>query len=414
MIPDLFTKPIEALTAADAEAIIGWPETLTVEFKQDLPGKDGRPDGWYSGRDVDSHAKQKLFKEVVAFANTSGGHLLLGIAEEKGPSASAASVSPVPRCVELAERLTRAAGQMIDPPIPLLLARGIQTQEDGSGIVVFRVPQSRLAPHRAPDRHCYIRRDRESVPMGMREIQEMTLAGGRRDVAIDERFAQAARVFESWYAEPQNVEAARDGVSIRVTAVPVGARFDLGRLYGRDALVHRRENYTLRRNGQEFPAHAGILLRDSQPILRGIRWTAVDGRSFLAAYGDGAIEFACRMRRGPDGGPILVLGWIVAHVVSVLRTADALRIAAGVADSEYGVEVELRTSDPKESARLVWGGQRLESYMGRGLDRLPLVLPRLSFGRMAELNGLISILVNDICDAAGEHRSEPWRVEVVD
>jgi hypothetical protein len=120
------------------------------------------------------------------------------------------------------------------------------------------------------------------------------------------------------------------------------------------------------------------------------------------------------MRRSQHSEPILALGSIVANVVNVLWTADNLRTAAGVADSEYGVEVEFRTADPAEAVHLVWGsGHWHDSGIGHGLQRLPLVLPRLSFGSMGEVNDLLSILVNDICDAAAQHREEPWRVEVV-
>jgi hypothetical protein len=415
MMPELFTKPIEALTATDAVGVIGWPETLTVEFKQDLPGRDGRPDGWVAGRDVENYAKEKLFKEAVAFANTSGGHLLLGVAEEGAPLAHAAEILPVPRCIDLADRLARAAAQAIDPPIPLLLVRGIPTTADGAGIVVFRVPQSRLAPHRAPDKQCYIRRGTEAVPMGMREIQEMALAGGRRDIAIEERFGRASRVFERWSSEPQRGEALPDGVSFRITAVPVGSRFDLGRLYGHDTLVHGGEQYTLRVNGTDKLANAVRLPNASRPILRGIEWTcSKDGGCYYAAYGDGAIELGCRLRRLSGREPYLAIGWIVAHVVNVLRTADALRAAAGVADSEYGIEVELRAADPMQAVPLIWDhGGMFDGGIGDGLARLPLLLPRLSFGSVGELNNLVSILVNDICDAAAERRESPWQVEVL-
>lgn len=40
----LFTKPVELLTAEDAAAVVGWPESLTVEFKETLPARDGRTD----------------------------------------------------------------------------------------------------------------------------------------------------------------------------------------------------------------------------------------------------------------------------------------------------------------------------------------------------------------------------------
>ena len=416
-VPELLTKPIERVTAAEVEALVGWPETLTVEFKEALPGRDGRPDGWLSGREVENYAKEKLFKEVVAFANTAGGHLVLGIAETDAAPALAASVTPVPRCVDLAERLGRAAAQAIDPPIPLLLVRGVPTTSDGSGVVVVRVPASRLAPHRAPDRHCYIRRGTEAVPMGMREIQDMTLAAGRREEAVEARFERAARVFERSFAEPRPGGTKPEGVAFRITAVPVGARFDLGRLYGREGMVQRRERHRVKVDGREMDAVAVRLPNRMRPILRGVRWSShdEDADCYLDAYGDGAVELGCRVGPHPRSGErFLVIGWVVAHAVNVLRTADALRTEAGAADCEYGVEVELRCADPSAVVRLVWGhGGMFDDGLGRGLRHLPLRLPRISFGSMAELDAAMSLVVNDLSDAAASHQEEPWSVEVL-
>lgn len=145
---DAFTKPAEAITVANAEALVGWPETLTVGVKEALPGRDGRPDGWLSGSEVEGYAKEKLFKEAVAFANSVGGQLVLGVAETDEEPPTAAFVTPVTRCVDLAGRLGCAAAQMVDPLIPVLLVVGISIDADGSGIVVFRAPASRLTEHR--------------------------------------------------------------------------------------------------------------------------------------------------------------------------------------------------------------------------------------------------------------------------
>ncbi len=412
----LFTKSVEAITATDAEALVGWPETLTVEFKKALPGRDGRSDGWLSGREVETYAKEKLFKELVAFANTVGGHLVLGVAEtDEGPPA-AASVAPVPRCVDLAERLGRAAAQVIDPPIPLLLVRGVPTAADGSGIVVFRVPASRLAPHRAPDLNCYVRRGTNSMPMGMREIQDMTLAAGRREEVTDARFERATGAFGRWFVERQAGETGPGAVAFRITAVPVGARFDLGRLYGREGLVKRQECHRIRISGREMDVAVVRLPDQRRPILRGVRWSSGENMGcYLDVYGDGGIELGWRAPPRPDGGrPVMAISWIVAHMVNVLRTADAMRAAAGAADCEYGIELELRCSDPDPAVSLVWGdGRRFDTGLGLGFQHFPLRLPRLSFGSLSEMDVLLSLVVNDLSDAAASHQDEPWLVELV-
>ena len=92
--------------------------------------------------------------------------MVLGLAEDGDKLG--ADVVPIPRCRELAERLLQAATAKIDPPIPLLDANGSESKGQ-EGVVVLRVPASRMAPHQAPDLQCYVRRGTSSEPMRMRE-----------------------------------------------------------------------------------------------------------------------------------------------------------------------------------------------------------------------------------------------------
>lgn len=216
---DLFTKPIETLTRTDVESVIGWPESLQVEYKRDLPGKDGRPDPWLTGGKVADFAKEKLFKEIVALANTSGGHLVIGVAETKEGPPTADGISPIPRCVDLAERL-EASAQSIDPPIPVLLVRGIQTADGGSGVVLFRIPASRAAPLRSIDRECYIRRGTHSVPIDMRGIRDLIGVAWDNSERIERMFKRCESDFEQW--SPQQV-LRRSKAAFQISAVPVRA-----------------------------------------------------------------------------------------------------------------------------------------------------------------------------------------------
>lgn len=408
---DLFTKPIEVLSASDAAGVIGWPESLTVEFKETLSAREGRNDTWLSGGGIEQYARDKLFKEVVAFANTAGGHLVLGIAETKDAPAAAAALTPVPRCIDLAERLARAA-QAIDPPIPLLLVRGIPIKDD-AGVVVFRVPASRAAPHRCPDKECYIRRGTESVPMSMREIQDMTLAGGRRDELTDARFAKSAKLFNDWFALPLHDQPRATG--FRITAVPVGVRFDLGRLYGKEGLARLRERYTVAVNGCRTEAYAPRLPQHTKPIVRGVRRTHDNdsGPAYFDIYSDGVVDLGFRLEPRQDEH-FIFLGWIVGYLVNALRTADALRSAAGVVDCEYGIEVELRASPARVPVSLLGWGQNLsiDNKIGDGLHTLPLLLPRLSFGPAGELDQIVTLMVNDLCDAAATYQPHPMSLVI--
>ena len=149
-MPALLTAPLETLTAADVQSLMDWPESMTVEFKREIPGQNGQLDPWVAGGKVAAYGRDKLFKEIVALANMTGGHLVIGVDEDKGSPPAAVGITPVPRCADLAERLIQMA-QSIDPPIPNLLTWGIPIDGD-AGVVVVRVPASRSAPHRSSDR----------------------------------------------------------------------------------------------------------------------------------------------------------------------------------------------------------------------------------------------------------------------
>ena len=409
----LFTKPIDALDAQDAAGVLGWPESLNIEFKRTLPGRNGRLDAWINGGDFESYARDKLFKEVVAFANTSGGHLVLGVAETEGapPPHVATALTPVPRCEELAERLARAA-QTIDPPIPLLLVRGIPIH-DGAGVVVFRVPASRNAPHRSTDKECYARRGTDSVPMNMREIQDMTLATGRREDLTDARFTQAAKQFAEWFATP--LEDELQAVGLRITAVPVGARFDLGRLHGRDSLVQLQRQYTITLKGHRYETYAPLWPDRTRAIVRGVRRTdnGEGANVYLDLYSNGVVDLGFKVPPRRDG-QIVALGWIIAYAVNVLSAVNMLRTEAAAPDCEYGIQVELCSRADVDFVELNGLGQPdlWRNRIGDGLRRLPLLLPRLSFGPIGELDQVVSLMVNDLCDASAAYNPEAWSLSI--
>jgi predicted HTH transcriptional regulator len=105
--PALLSKSLDTVNAEDVLALIGWPESAQLEFKQEIPGRDGKADPWSEGREYGTYGRDKLFKEVVAFANTTGGTLILGIAETSSKPPLADVISPISRCHDLAERLRR-------------------------------------------------------------------------------------------------------------------------------------------------------------------------------------------------------------------------------------------------------------------------------------------------------------------
>src|SRR5436190_10382668 len=109
-----------------------WPESQTLDFKRDLPGKTDRD-------------KSEFLKDICALANTGGGDLLFGVDEANGKAKSLAPISTDP-----ADAATRRLLQIIDagiePRIVGILLREIPVS--GGYVLQFTVPASFNGPHR--------------------------------------------------------------------------------------------------------------------------------------------------------------------------------------------------------------------------------------------------------------------------
>ena len=81
---------------------------------------------------IREQARNKILKEVVAFANDYAGTLLLALRESNSSSSVAGKIIPLPRCSELAERLRKQFRACIEPQIPQLGISGAKTNgEEG-------------------------------------------------------------------------------------------------------------------------------------------------------------------------------------------------------------------------------------------------------------------------------------------
>jgi predicted HTH domain antitoxin len=197
---DLFAKPIEQFVATDILRVIELElkEGTDLEFKGALATKDGSDDRWITTGDrIGDEAKRDLTKELVGFANASGGTLILGIEESEDKPPRARRVRPLPKVIELADRLKMACRDLAEPRIPHLSVVGVPTDSDGSGVVILRVEgRSLLGPHRhSRDKEFYIRRNDESMPMTVEEIRRYSIGLQQRSEAVQARLDNFARSF---------------------------------------------------------------------------------------------------------------------------------------------------------------------------------------------------------------------------
>jgi hypothetical protein len=389
---------------------LGWPESGQVEFKQDIPGRDGKRDPWHDGKDFAAYGRDKLFKEIVAFANTLGGHLVLGIEETEDKPPTAKAIHPIPRCHDLAERLSRSASQAIDPQIRGLLVRGIEVGTAGSGVVVFRIPESPAAPHRAPDLHAYVRRNTDSTPMSMREIQDITLATRARGERIEARFQEASQKFSVSFGGI--IGKTVPVIGYRITAMPT-TPLSLPRLFGCQGLVAKSNQFISVLVGEQPLNFEAPSLPQTRALVRGVEFIFAtnDRGAACRIYQDGSVEFEFGTALSTE----LNIIWIIAELIRVAKTVENVRSLGGHPDLEYSVEIEfsnnslLSNNSPLSKAVVIlgWDNGRMV------LADVPLTLPRVSYGPKTEIDSFLTQSHTDIFDACGANQHDPIPIKLV-
>ncbi|WP_114202929.1 helix-turn-helix domain-containing protein [Janibacter anophelis] len=102
---------------------------------------------WKQSGYLDSRNPQwqdEVAKDIAAMANSGGGWIILGVAED-GATSAAAEITPIVWNAAAEQKVRQAAYARIGPPVT-----GIEftpVQGDGGYVVLLRVPDSREVPH---------------------------------------------------------------------------------------------------------------------------------------------------------------------------------------------------------------------------------------------------------------------------
>jgi hypothetical protein len=125
----------EAITESDlAELVTGQvPEGLHLDYKRDS----------YGTSDSD---KRELLKDVSAFANANGGHIVIGLDESEGVASQLYGIKTADIDDEVS-RLDQIVRTGIEPRIPSIRVRAIPLGSQSHAIVI-RIPRSWRLPHR--------------------------------------------------------------------------------------------------------------------------------------------------------------------------------------------------------------------------------------------------------------------------
>lgn len=134
---DFFTKPLAQISADDIQWLVHNEirEASNLEFKA-LPTEEGEKPWMRSDGSITDEGKKKILKEIVAFANASGGTLVFGIAEK---NACAHKMTLIPNAEACVERFKNICRSLVEPAIPGLELCAIPT-DGNAGVLVFRIP----------------------------------------------------------------------------------------------------------------------------------------------------------------------------------------------------------------------------------------------------------------------------------
>jgi hypothetical protein len=182
----MFVKDIKNLEFADIQELVNTTrisENDRIEYKQTLPADGQKTDPWIDGKDkIGDYALKKLTAEIVAFANSHGGTLVIGIEEDGNTPPRPKSVNALPRCEALEQKLMQSIASRVDPKIDGIKTKSVLQNKD-EGVIVISVPRSEHAPHRSlSDKEFYRRERDECKKMSSLEIKALAVRRSRQKV----------------------------------------------------------------------------------------------------------------------------------------------------------------------------------------------------------------------------------------
>lgn len=412
----MFDKRVTELNQEDIQRVVAEQvqEGAEVELKETLPCKKGI-DPWITNEDrIGDYARNELLAVVIGFANAYGGTLLLGIAQTSGKPARAATITPIRACADLAERFRLQCRDCIEPELPLIEITGVPIQRDGAGVVVIRVPQSRMSPHRhTVTRECYARRADRTEKMTMREIQDLTLHVERGLNAIEHRFLQRCEKFPDKFRQFQR--GYPQALAMRATLVPLSP-VEIEKVHNNELVRPPMVRFASRiGDGEPFELVIPHYIERWKPILRGTRGIGRDDEFLLEQeiFRDGLIEYNY-FRRTKEQFRGLYSGWVMGLFANALCAAEIFRRAASTPSVEYGLEFEIVTYGEEP---LPIGRYGVGRSFGRWLGPLAegqILFPRYNIGPPEEFQDVCRDFETDFWHSVGHDMDKLLTVDFED
>lgn len=410
----MFSKPLSKLTWQDIEAVVTdqIPESQDLEFKVDLSSDNGKSKWYVDYSSIEPTARNKILKELIAFANATGGTLVIGIGESNTEPRRAAKINSLPKCKNLAERLKDQIGTGVEPKLQFFEIVGVSELDSDNGVVVIHIPKSVNGPHRhTHDKECYMRRGDKSEKMTMHEIHNLVLALSRSGDLTQEKFADRRKLFEKHFSSNS---VTTEKVGVRMTAIPLEPT-NIEKVHANPLFFLLKHPVITIENGNSRPlSKAMFYTLYSRPILRGTRYNdGDDGPDYakVEIYNEGIIDISFVLLHKAlenDREVNLYFEWIVYQLVLCLSTIDMVRCGTKKPSLSYALEIEIATTAGELSIR--YGDNSSGSYVnriGRPLIGRFNLLPIYPISNRESFQEIIDLVCSDIFDLVGSSSQPP-------
>ena len=408
----IITKKADRIDKSDIEALIqqSVPEGDQLEYKRDLSSKQDSSSWKRGGDTIEDSAKIKILEEVVAFANSTGGALVLGIEESGEEQGTAHAISPLPHIEELEKRFKLIFRDCVDPKLPHIEIISVRTEEE-AGVVIFRVDRSHLAPHRVTKSLvCPIRRADRREEMTMREIQDLTLNISLGTKGLEKRFRQHNKTFNANF---DRLGAEPSIFGVRFTALPLFDEIYFARILQQSShlLISDFEvpwgRLYLSRDGQKFdPLEVQVQPPTNWlPRLRAARATdritthnqPLIKEVYREIRKDGGVEYGYMCASQNNDGKVYISEYLLAELfANLLLQLNQVRVKGNRPNAEYAIEVEFYMNGDGET--LVRVDQRLnwsETFRTIASGKFP----KYSLNDSEDINSLLNVFYQDFWDS---------------
>ena len=167
-------------------------ETATLEWKSEIPAAAAGDTG-----------RAKIAKPIAAMANSGGGLIVYGVAEDDANSGAAQRITKVDTSEETVRRLLQIAGNLQPPVLGITPVQMPLDADSHQGVLALLVPPSAHAPHLMPQKDGAFKAPYRQGP------QSGWMSEYQLEKAYAERFRQRA-------STSARVRALRDEVAARI------------------------------------------------------------------------------------------------------------------------------------------------------------------------------------------------------